>query len=106
MSADKFVPNIKGFIELRNEDFIQSVCLKKAREVASVAGGACGRSFSCDVQPGRTRCHARASCDVGGSVSKADYYQGAYSDIADAAGNAAAAVGGEKTWTRKRKKKK
>lgn len=90
-----FRPSNKGFIDLRNEGFVQDACLSKAREVASIASGASGRAFSCDVRPGRSRCHARASCEV--PVHPRDeWYSGAFAEAKEAAAAAAEAAGGER----------
>lgn len=98
----RFVPSKKGFNDFRNEGFVQKVCLKVAQKVAGIAGGASGKAFDCDVRPGKTRCHARARCYIHGAIDKREWYDGAYSDIADAAASAAESVGGTRTWKRKR----
>lgn len=102
----KFVPNEKGFRDFRNEGFIQDICLGKAQEVAAIAGGGCGRAFGCDVQPGRARCHARASCAVS-EHPRDEWYGGAFGEAATAALEAAKAVGGSegKYKVKKRSKK-
>ena len=63
MGDTKFVPNISGFIELRNSPAVQSMCLGYAQRYASAANGSSsfdGASYVADVMAGRTRCHARA----------------------------------------------
>ena len=63
MGDTKFVPNISGFIELRNSSAVQSMCLGFAQRYASAANGWSsfdGASYVADVMAGRTRCHARA----------------------------------------------
>lgn len=100
----QFEPSESGFNAFRNESFVQDVCLEKAQEVAAIASANSGYSFGADVEAGRTRCHARAKCYIHGAITKREWYEGAYSDIADAAGDAAAALGGKKTWKRHKKK--
>lgn len=92
----RFEPSQRGLKDLRNEGFIQKSCLNTAQKVAGIATGKCGRAFRCDVQPGRSRCHARASCDVP-LEPRDEWYGGAYSDVADAALDAAKALGGQKS---------
>lgn len=63
MGDTKFVPNISGFIELRNSSAVQSMCLGYAQTYAAAADGMAsfsGASYTADVRAGRTRCHARA----------------------------------------------
>lgn len=100
----QFEPSESGFNAFRNESFVQDVCLEHAQEVAAIASAKSGYSFGADVETGRTRCHARAKCYIHGAITKREWYEGAYSDIADAAGDAAVALGGEKTWKRYEKK--
>lgn len=92
----KFEASQRGLVDLRNESFIQKECLSVAQSVAAMASGTCGQPFRCDVQPGRSRCHARASCDVS-SENKKDWYDGAYGQACDAALNAAISAGGEQS---------
>lgn len=63
MSNSLFKPNIKGFNDMRNMPGVQEACLEVAREIGSIASGQCGKAARCDVQPGKTRCHARATID-------------------------------------------
>lgn len=95
MSGFRFVPNAKGFSSLRNEASIQKECLMAAQAVASIAGGISGYACSCDVRPGKTRCHARAT------ASRLD------PDAAEALGEAAERLGGESkgtsTWKQTKK---
>lgn len=90
----RFVPSQRGFIDLRNEGFVQKECLGVAHQVAGIASGKCGRAFRCDVRPGRARCHARASCDVP-TEPRDEWCGGAFSGTADAALAAARAFGGQ-----------
>lgn len=103
MSGVRFEPSRQGFNDFRNEEFIQAECLKVAQDVAAVAGGKCARAFSCDVRPGRTRCHARASCQVKSAATKSEWYKGAFKDVKAAAIDAAKAMGGkESRWKSKK----
>lgn len=94
MSGFRFVPDAKGFNDLRNEVSIQKECLTTAQAVASVAGGGLGCACSCDVRPGRTRCHARATANRPGP------------EAAEALGEAAERLGGEAKGTSKWKQTK
>ena len=56
----KFVPSIAGFRQVRNSGPVQRVCLRAAQGIAQRARH--GRySYQTDVQPGKTRCHARVA---------------------------------------------
>lgn len=70
MGSDfRFVPNIPGFVALRNSPEVQQACLQVADAIAGRAAsmGDPRAKFSTDVRPGRTRCHAIAKQD-GGTV--------------------------------------
>lgn len=97
-TISKFVPSKSGFDDLRNEGFIQKVCLAKAKDVAAIAQRNTGKPFQCDVQPGRTRCHARASCYMHAALNRREWYGGGWSNVADGTAAAAEAVGGKRTW--------
>lgn len=106
MSNFKFKPSKQGFIDLRNESFVQSACLDKAREVAAIASGASGRAFSTNVQPGRSRCHAWAFCDVP-IHPRSEWYAvpGAWTKAVEAATQAALVVGGSAGGYKKKGRK-
>ena len=91
----RFVESKKGMIALCNEGFIQQACLSKAQQAASIASGATGRAISCDVQPGLTMCHARASCAVPFDPPN-EYYGGLRTGntVKKALRNAAVSLGG------------
>lgn len=96
---NKFVASKSGFNEFRNEGFIQSECLSVAQDIGTRASGQTGVPVSCDVQPGKTRCHARASATVSRQSigSKKWFAKGVRgSDIAKALGDGAVARGGKK----------
>lgn len=99
--AIEFKPNKQGFNDLRNKGFIQKVCLKRAQDVASIAGGQSGVAFNTDVQPGKTRCHARASVYTHMQLDAADFYgsrkgqTSKFTEIRRAGSDAAKALGGK-----------
>lgn len=94
----EFKPSKQGFNEFRNEGFIQQACLKQAQKVASIAGALSGSAIRCDVQSGRTRCHARASADISKELMGKKYwykYGIKESDEAASLADAAEMVGGK-----------
>lgn len=104
----KFKPSRQGFIDLRNEGFIQKACLSKAKDIASTAGGFSGTAYQCDVQPGKTRCHARASARVSkDEMSKKQWFKYGIAESDAAAGLESAVLmnGGKvtkgKAWKRR-----
>ena len=90
--GNRFVPNTKGFIEMRNSGYVQKACLEVAQRVGASAGSSCGRGFMCDVRPGRTRCHAMAKCTI--PLSGSGFKR--YSEAKRAAEEAAVNNGGRK----------
>lgn len=101
----KFKPSKQGFNDLRNEDFIQKQCLSVAQKAASIAGGKTGHSWQCDVQPGKTRCHARAKCYMHGALTQKEFYrEDGYANECEAGVQAAEALGGEGRWKRSKSK--
>ncbi len=87
----RFVLSKQGFRDMRNEPFAQRACLDAARRVAAAASARCGAAFGCDVRPGRTRCHARASAPV----AVPDIYKRGAPQLREALEGAALALGGE-----------
>ena len=61
MSTVRVVMNLAGVRAVRNSPEMQRVLLGHAERAASVASGMTGEEFEADVQPGKTRAHARAS---------------------------------------------
>ncbi len=95
---------------MRNEGFVQQACLKVAQNVASTASSISGCAYRCDVQPGKSRCHARASASVTkGSMGGKYWYEygPTESDEAAALSNAAMRLGGTsktvRTWAQDKK---
>lgn len=68
--ANTFAPNARGFNELRNSAAVQSDLLRRARAIAAKAesiSNFANSEFTADVQPGKTRAHARASTNSRGA---------------------------------------
>ena len=62
MAKNYFKPNLAGQIALRNSPKVQKDLLRRANAIKSQAmNGAKTSEYKCDVQPGKTRAHARCS---------------------------------------------
>lgn len=56
--ANRFKPNIYGYRAIMNSGEIQGVCLASASAMKNHADSMGSGRYSCDVRPGRVRCHA------------------------------------------------
>lgn len=64
MAKVEFKPNTAGFVELRNSGAVQAHLLDRANSVQAAAqsgGRFANRQYTCDVQAGKSRAHARVS---------------------------------------------
>lgn len=53
-----FKPNGAGFREVLNSGSVQSLCLSEIQAACSRANSMTKGEFTCNVRPGRNRCHA------------------------------------------------
>lgn len=57
----RFVATAGALKKIANSAEIQAVCLRGANSAAAQAAAISGHPYYTDVQPGRFRCHARAT---------------------------------------------
>lgn len=56
--ANKFEPNLAGYISIMNSLGIQARCLSSASAMRDKADSIGSGRYRCDVRPGKKRCHA------------------------------------------------
>lgn len=70
MGKSQYRINRKGYGEVLNDRHTQQECLSMAQYIGFAAQAMGGGPYRCDVRPGLTRAHARATTDGRGAYFK------------------------------------